>query len=216
MPRIFQKARDPFSCYSHFLGAVGSVIGLFLMLSHAVRQHAGAMTMVSVSLFCLSLTALYTASAVYHYSLAGEQTLRLLKKLDHSMIYILIAGSYTPIVLRYLKAPDSYLFLAVIWGIALFGIAVKLLWIDAPRLLGTILYLLMGWAVLFRLDVVLSMATPAIVLLALGGLSYTIGGVIYILKKPNCSPLIGFHELFHLFVLAGSLAHYLVVYWFVL
>ncbi|MBS5164453.1 MAG: PAQR family membrane homeostasis protein TrhA [Butyricicoccus sp.] len=216
MPRIFQKARDPFSCYSHFLGAVGSVIGLFLMLSHAVRQHAGAMTMVSVSLFCLSLTALYTASAVYHYALAGEQTLRLLKKLDHSMIYILIAGSYTPIVLRYLKAPDSYLFLAVIWGIALFGIAVKLLWIDAPRLLGTILYLLMGWAVLFRLDVVLSMATPAIVLLALGGLSYTIGGVIYILKKPNCSPLIGFHELFHLFVLAGSLAHYLVVYWFVL
>lgn len=216
MPRIFQKARDPFSCYSHFLGAVGSVIGLFLMLSRAVRQHAGAMTMVSVSLFCLSLTALYTASAVYHYALAGEQTLRLLKKLDHSMIYILIAGSYTPIVLRYLKAPDSYLFLAVIWGIALFGIAVKLLWIDAPRLLGTILYLLMGWAVLFRLDVVLSMATPAIVLLALGGLSYTIGGVIYILKKPNCSPLIGFHELFHLFVLAGSLAHYLVVYWFVL
>lgn len=216
MPRIFQKARDPFSCYSHFLGAVGSVIGLFLMLSHAVRQHAGAMTMVSVSLFCLSLTALYTASAVYHYALAGEQTLRLLKKLDHSMIYILIAGSYTPIVLRYLKAPDSYLFLAVIWGIALFGIAVKLLWIDAPRLLGTILYLLMGWAVLFRLDVVLSMATPAIVLLALGGLSYTIGGVIYILKKPNCSPLIGFHELFHLLVLAGSLAHYLVVYWFVL
>lgn len=216
MPRIFQKARDPFSCYSHFLGAVGSVIGLFLMLSHAVRQYAGAMTMVSVSLFCLSLTALYTASAVYHYALAGEQTLRLLKKLDHSMIYILIAGSYTPIVLRYLKAPDSYLFLAVIWGIALFGIAVKLLWIDAPRLLGTILYLLMGWAVLFRLDVVLSMATPAIVLLALGGLSYTIGGVIYILKKPNCSPLIGFHELFHLFVLAGSLAHYLVVYWFVL
>lgn len=83
-------------------------------------------------------------------------------------------------------------------------------------MLGTILYLLMGWAVLFRLDVVLSMATPAIVLLALGGLSYTIGGVIYILKKPNCSPLIGFHELFHLFVLAGSLAHYLVVYWFVL
>lgn len=216
MPRIFQKARDPFSCYSHFLGAVGSVIGLFLMLSHAVRQHAGGMTMVSVSLFCLSLTALYTASAVYHYALAGEQTLRLLKKLDHSMIYILIAGSYTPIVLCYLKAPDSYLFLAVIWGIALFGIAVKLLWIDAPRLLGTILYLLMGWAVLFRLDVVLSMATPAIVLLALGGLSYTIGGVIYILKKPNCSPLIGFHELFHLFVLAGSLAHYLVVYWFVL
>ncbi|MBS5145267.1 MAG: hemolysin III family protein [Butyricicoccus pullicaecorum] len=216
MPCVFRRAREPFSCYSHFLGAIGGVIGLILMLFHAVGQHADALTICSVSLFCLSITALYTASAVYHYALAGEQTLRLLKKLDHSMIYVLIAGSYTPIVLRYMKAPDSYLFLAVIWGIALFGIAVKLLWIDAPRFLGTILYLLMGWAVLFRFDVVLSMSPPAIALLAIGGFSYTIGGIIYILKKPNFSPMIGFHELFHLFVLAGSLAHYFVVYWFVL
>ena len=167
-------------------------------------------------LFGLSLIALYSASAVYHYARAGEQVLRVLKKLDHSMIYVLIAGSYTPIVLKYMQAPGAYLFLMVIWGIALFGIAVKLVWIDAPRFLGTILYLLMGWAVIFRFDVVLSMPAPAITLLAIGGLSYTIGGVIYILKKPNLSQVLGFHELFHLFVLAGSVAHYLVVFWFVL
>ena len=140
----------------------------------------------------------------------------MLKKLDHSMIYVLIAGSYTPIVLKYMQAPGAYLFLMVIWGIALFGISVKLVWIDAPRFLGTILYLLMGWAVIFRFDVVLSMPAPAITLLAIGGLSYTIGGVIYILKKPNLSEVLGFHELFHLFVLAGRGAHYLMVFWFVL
>lgn len=212
----FQKAREPFSSYSHFIGAVFSAVGLVFMLFHAVQEHAGIQTICSVLLFCLSLIALYTASAVYHYARTGEQKLRMLKKLDHSMIYVLIAGSYTPVVLRYMEAPDSYLFLAVIWGIALFGIGVKLLWIDAPRFLGTILYLLMGWAVLFRLDAVFAMPPRAILLLAAGGLLYTIGGIIYILKKPNLSEMIGFHELFHLFVLAGSLAHYLMVYWFVL
>lgn len=216
MPRMFQRARDPFSSYSHFIGAIGGAAGLLFMLFHAAQERVSIQTAVSVSLFCLSLIALYTASAVYHYSLGGEHVLRVLKKLDHSMIYVLIAGSYTPVVLRYMAAPDSYLFLAVIWGIALFGIAVKLLWIDAPRFLGTILYLLMGWAVIFRFDVVLAMPAPAIALLATGGVSYTIGGVIYILKKPNLSAMIGFHELFHLFVLAGSLAHYLMVFWFVL
>lgn len=216
MPRLFQKAREPFSSYSHFIGAVGGAAGLIFMLFEAERQGTGIQTACSVLLFCLSLIALYTASAVYHYSLAGEHVLCVLKKLDHSMIYVLIAGSYTPVVLRYMPAPDVYVFLAVIWGIALFGITVKLLWINAPRFLGTILYLLMGWAVIFRFDVVLAMPAPAITLLAVGGLSYTIGGVIYILKKPNLSKMIGFHELFHLFVLAGSLAHYLMVFWFVL
>lgn len=216
MPKTFVKAREPFSSYSHFLGAVAAAGGLVVLLVRAAVQGADGMTALSVLLFGLSLIALYSASAAYHYSLRGEKTLRVLKKLDHSMIYVLIAGSYTPVVLKYMEAPSAYAFLAVIWGIALFGIAVKLIWIDAPRFLGTILYLLMGWAVIFRFDVVLSMPLPAIVLLAIGGVSYTIGGVIYILKKPNLPHGLGFHELFHLFVLAGSAAHYLMVFWFVL
>lgn len=216
MPRTFTRARDPFSSYSHFLGAVAAAAGLLVLLVRAAWLHVPVQTGVSVLLFGLSLIALYTASAVYHYSLRGEHVLRVLKKLDHSMIYVLIAGSYTPVVLRYMAAPDSYWFLAIIWGIALFGIAVKLIWIDAPRFLGTALYLLMGWAVVFRFDVVLAMPAPAIALLALGGVLYTAGGVIYIAKKPNLSAAIGFHELFHLFVLAGSLCHYLMVFLFVL
>ena len=216
MPKTFLKAREPFSSYSHFIGAVAAGAGLLIMLLRGVADGVSLQTGLSVLLFCLSLIALYTASAVYHYSLRGEHVIRVLKKLDHSMIYVLIAGSYTPVVLRYMDAPDSYVFLAVIWGIALFGIGAKLLWIDAPRFLGTILYLLMGWAVVFRFDVVLAMPAPAIALLAAGGLAYTVGGVIYILKKPNLSTVVGFHELFHLFVLAGSLCHYLMVFLYVL
>ena len=216
MPKSFLKAREPFSSYSHFIGAVAAGAGLLIMLLRGVADGVSLQTGLSVLLFCLSLIALYTASAVYHYSLRGEHVIRVLKKLDHSMIYVLIAGSYTPVVLRYMDAPDAYVFLAVIWGIALFGIGAKLLWIDAPRFLGTILYLLMGWAVVFRFDVVLAMPAPAIALLAAGGLAYTVGGVIYILKKPNLSAVVGFHELFHLFVLAGSLCHYLMVFLYVL
>lgn len=216
MPRTFARAREPFSSYSHFIGAVGAGAGLLVMLIRAIQLGVSMQTGISVLLFCLSLIALYTASAVYHYSLSGEHVLRVLKKLDHSMIYVLIAGSYTPIVLRYMPSNEAYIFLAVIWGIALFGIGAKLLWIDAPRFLGTILYLLMGWAIVFRFDAVLSMPAPAIFLLALGGISYTIGGIIYILKKPNLSKTVGFHELFHLFVLGGSICHYVMVFLFVL
>ena len=145
-----------------------------------------------------------------------RQLLRRLKKLDHSMIYVLIAGSYTPIILKFMPAPRSYVFLGVIWLIALTGIAIKLLWIDAPRLIGTALYLALGWAIAFDFGVVLSMPAPAIALLAAGGLSYTVGGVIYIAKKPNLGKMIGFHELFHLFVIVGSVCHYLMVFLYVL
>ena len=106
--------------------------------------------------------------------------------------------------------------MGAIWGIALFGIAVKLLWIDAPRFLGTILYLLLGWAIVADFSVVLSMPAPAIALLAAGGISYTIGGLIYIAKRPNPGPVVGFHELFHLFVLAGSIFHYFMVFLYVI
>ena len=217
MPRVFLRAREPFSSYSHFVGAVLSGIGLFAMLLRLMLDDtvSGQLAVAAV-VFCLSLIALYSASTIYHFSGRGEAVLRRLKKLDHSMIYVLIAGSYTPIVLRYMPAPRSYLFLGAIWLIALSGIAIKLLWIDAPRLLGTALYLALGWAIALDFGVVLSMPAPAIFLLAAGGLSYTVGGIVYITKKPNLGAVLGFHELFHLFVIAGSLCHYLMVFWYVL
>ena len=199
MPRLFLHAREPFSSYSHFIGAVLSGAGLACMLLRMFVTGADGITIFSVTLFCLSLIALYSASSIYHFSGRGESVLRILKKLDHSMIYVLIAGSYTPIVLKFMPYPKAFYFVGVIWAIALFGIAVKLLWIDAPRFLGTILYLLLGWAIVTDFGVVLS-----------------IGGLIYIMKRPNLSPVIGFHELFHLFVLAGSIFHYLMVFLYVI
>ena len=224
MPRAFLKARDPFSCYSHFVGAVLSVSGLLILLLRLLfdpdisGQLAGAAVVFvsTLGVNVTSLIALYSASSVYHFSLRGEAVLRRLKKLDHSMIYVLIAGSYTPIILKFMPAPRSFLFLGVIWLIALTGIAVKLLWIDAPRLIGTALYLALGWAIAFDFGVVLSMPSPAIALLAAGGLAYTAGGIIYISKRPNFSTLLGFHELFHLFVIVGSICHYLMVMLYVL
>lgn len=217
MPRAFLKAREPFSCYSHFVGAVLSAVGLFALLVRLLLQPdiSGQLAGAAV-VFCLSLIALYSASSAYHFSGRGEAVVRRLKKLDHSMIYVLIAGSYTPIILKFMPAPRCFVFLGVIWLIALTGIAVKLLWIDAPRLIGTALYLSLGWAIAFDFGVVLSMPSPAVELLAAGGLSYTVGGIIYILKKPNFSRLLGFHELFHLFVIAGSVCHYLMVMLYVL
>ena len=217
MPRAFLKAREPFSCYSHFVGAVLSAVGLFALLVRLLVQPdiSGQLAGAAV-VFCLSLIALYSASSAYHFSGRGEAVVRRLKKLDHSMIYVLIAGSYTPIILKFMPAPRCFVVLVVIWLIALTGIAVKLLWIDAPRLIGTALYLALGWAIAFDFGVVLSMPSPAVELLAAGGLSYTVGGIIYILKKPNFSRLLGFHELFHLFVIAGSVCHYLMVMLYVL
>ncbi len=172
MPRAFLKAREPFSSYSHFIGAVLSGAGLFVLLVRLLFDPSvtGSLAAAAV-VFCLSLIALYSASSVYHFSGRGEAVLRRLKKLDHSMIYVLIAGSYTPIILKFMPAPRSYVFLGVIWLIALTGIAIKLLWIDAPRLIGTALYLALGWAIAFDFGVVLSMPVPAIALLAAGGLS---------------------------------------------
>ncbi len=217
MPDVFRKARDPFSSYSHFVGAVLSGAGLFAVLMRLLFGHTVSFGMgLAAIIFCLSLIALYSASSVYHFSLRGEQVLKRLKKLDHSMIYVLIAGSYTPIVLRYMPAPNCYVFLSVIWSVALLGILVKLIWIDAPRALGTALYLILGWAVVFQFGAVLAMPAPAAVLLAAGGLAYTAGGAIYIIKKPNLGLSFGFHELFHLFVIAGSLFHYAMVFLFVL
>ena len=217
MPRVFQKAREPFSSYSHFVGAVLSGLGLLIVLVRLLFGSAvsGSLAAAAV-IFCLSLIALYSASSVYHFSEKGEAVVRRLKKLDHSMIYVLIAGSYTPILLRYMPSPRCYVFLGAVWLVALAGIAVKLLWIDAPRLIGTALYLAVSGKMAYDFGAVLSMPVPAIALLAAGGLSYTVGGIIYMAKKPNLGPLIGFHELFHLFVIVGSLCHYAMVFWYVL
>ena len=210
------KAREPISSFSHFIGAVVFALATVLLVGKTLAFDGWTpKILIGVVVFGVSLVALYSASAIYHFSNGSAKRILRLRKLDHSMIYVLIAGSYTPILLKYLPQRESLIFVSVIWGCAVLGVVIKLCWFSAPRWLQTLLYIAMGWAVLFDVSVFRDMSGVAVFLLAAGGISYTVGGIIYIIKRPNLSPTWGFHELFHLFILLGSVFHYLMVLFYV-
>ncbi len=211
MNRLFAKAREPINSFTHFLGVIFALAGGALLLSCTFVGEPTAGSLWSVLLFSLSMLLLYGASSWYHYSNGSEQVLRRLRKLDHSMIYVLIAGSYTPICLSYMPGNKGIIFTAVLWAVALIGSLLKLCWLDAPRWLSTAIYLLMGWSILFDWQSLSLLPMGAVLLLLCEGISYSIGALCYIAKKPNLSPAIGFHEIFHLFILLGTFFHFLTV-----
>ena len=216
MSLYFTKAREPMSSFTHLIGAVFFAVATILLIVKTLLQpHWNAKVLVGIILFGASLIALYVASSVYHFATGSDRKLLILRKLDHAMIYVLIAGTYTPILLQYMTGIKGWVFVAAIWACAALGIIIKLCWFGAPRWLQTLLYVAMGWAVLFDISVLQAMNGIAVLLLAAGGISYTAGAVIYMLKKPNFAPSFGFHELFHIFVLMGSLCHFLMIFFFV-
>ena len=180
--RFFKKAMDPVSSETHFIGAVLSLATLVMMIIIAIIEGSDHLTIIGIIVFGLSSIALYSASCLYHYYNANEDNKikLILRKLDHSMIYVLIAGTYTPICLSYLEYPHSIYFLAVIWAIACVGIIIKLFWMNAPRFISTIFYLLMGWALIFDLPAFSKVPLGCLGLIACGGISYTIGAIVYI------------------------------------
>lgn len=216
MMSYLAKAREPISSLSHLIGAIVFAFATLLLIGKTlVFDDWSPKILVGVIIFGVSLVALYSASAIYHFSNGSAKKILRLRKLDHSMIYVLIAGSYTPILLKYLPQKESLIFVSVIWGCAVVGTIIKLCWFSAPRWLQTLLYIAMGWAVLFDVSVFRNMSGVAVFLLAAGGISYTVGGIIYIIKRPNLSKDWGFHELFHLFILLGSVFHYMMVLFYV-
>lgn len=216
MSRYMNKARDPISSLTHLIGAVFFAAATILLICKTVIwSEWSVQVLVGVILFGCSLVALYSASSIYHFFSGSQKTMLILRKLDHAMIYVLIAGTYTPILLKYLAGLESWIFTIAMWACALVGIIIKLCWFSAPRWLQTMLYLVMGWAILFDISIFQSMSGAAVFLLAAGGISYTVGGIIYMIKKPNISDKFGFHELFHIFVLLGSLFHFLMIFFYV-
>lgn len=216
MSQYLMKAREPISSFTHMIGAVAFAFLTVLLIAKALFYDAWSpKILVGVIVFGVSLVALYSASAIYHYSNGSKHKILILRKLDHSMIYVLIAGSYTPILLKYMPQREGLIFISVMWLCAAVGVLIKLCWFSAPRWLQTVLYIAMGWAVLFDISIFKEMSGVALFLLAAGGISYTIGGIIYIAKKPNISEKFGFHELFHIFVLLGSVFHYLMILFYV-
>ena len=217
MSRFFaQKAREPMSSYTHFWGALASTIATVLMVVWGILSKSSGIVVVGAAVFGLSLVALYSASSVYHFVVAGEKCLLRLRKLDHAMIYVLIAGSYTPVCLAYMDRAKALTFLGAMWGVAVIGILIKLVWLNAPRILYTALYLAMGWAIVLDLPALAAMPSGCFGFILAGGLLYSTGAILYIIKRPNIPRGWGFHELFHLFILAGSACHVLAVLLFIL
>ena len=211
----FQKAREPMNSYTHFLGVLFALVSAILLLSLTIGFNFSATTLASVLIFCVSMVLLYGASSWYHYSNGTAKVLARLRKLDHAMIYVLIAGSYTPICLKYMGGSKGIIFSVVLWMVALVGSIVKLCWMNAPRWLSTAFYLLMGWSIVFDWQSLTVLPAGAVALLLCEGISYSIGAVCYIIKKPNLSHILGFHEIFHLFILLGTLFHFMTVLFYV-
>lgn len=209
MGRFF---REPASGFSHLAGAVLSVAALISLLWVAISNR-DVWQIASFSIFGASMILLYSASATYHLVNASENVVRILQKIDHSMIFILIAGTYTPICLTMLRGALGYRLLALIWSCAVAGIAMKMFFFNIPRLLYTGIYLIMGWIAVFVIVPLYRAGGPRPLLwLLAGGLMYTAGGVIYAIKKPDIFPgWLGFHEIFHIFVILGSAAHYVMI-----
>lgn len=206
------RFRDPISGLTHLLGAILSVGALVWLLWVAIRQGS-VWQIVSFTVFGVSLILLYTSSAIYHIVQASARVIQNLRRLDHTMIFVLIAGTYTPFCLGPLRGPWGFWLLGVIWGVGILGILFSIFWIDAPRWLTTGLYLVMGWAIVVAaVPLVRSLPSGALIWLAVGGLMYSLGAVIYATKRPNPLPgVFGFHEIWHLFVLAGSFSHFVSV-----
>lgn len=206
--------RDPISSITHLLAGGLSVIALILLISkQLVMGNINTMLFVSSIIFGVSMILLYFTSGIYHaISSTKEKAIAVMKKVDHSMIYILIAGSYSPFCLYVLPKKVGIPVFIILWIIAISGITLKVFWINMPRVLSTALYIGMGWVALFVIkDLYLNLVTPAFLLLVLGGVFYTIGGVIYAIKKPNFKNW-NFHDIFHIFTMLGSLAHFLLLF----
>jgi len=209
--------REITSALTHLGGAIFAVIGMIMLLYNAIQSN-NTMSIIAFIIFGLSMILLYSTSTIYHFIDASRKNAKLvMRKLDHIMIFVLISGTYTPICLLTLQNSVGYKLLSVVWSITLIGVFIKIFWINAPRWISSGLYIGMGWiSVLVFSPLVKSMALGGVLWLVLGGLMYTVGGVIYGLKKPNIDkPWFGFHELFHLFVLAGTFCHFIMMYFYI-
>lgn len=214
---LFLHMKEPGNTITHLIGALLSVVGLIYMIYLAVKDHNG-FYLAGGLIFGISLIALYSASTIYHWIPGSERLSGILRKVDHAMIYVLIAGTYTPICLITLKGFMGTALLIGVWTLAITGIVVKLLWMSAPRWLYTGFYLFLGWlAIFFIYPIYKAMPMTGFICLVTGGLMYTVGSVIYA-KKSEALRLarLGFHEIFHLFILAGSAFHFIMVSRFVM
>ena len=208
--KVITKLREPFNGLSHLGGAIAALFGQIGLL---IIGWDGISKIISVLVYGLSLIMLFSASAAYHLAKAGPKTMQILRKLDHSAIFLLIAGTYTPFCLNAFTGFYRWGLLAIIWSIAVIGISIKIFYISAPRWLNAVVYVLMGWLCITAIgEMTVALTTFSMLWLIAGGIIYTLGALVYATKIFNFIPgKFGFHEVWHIFVLLGAMAHFIAV-----
>ena len=217
--QLKEHIKDPGSAITHFIGMLMAIFAAIPLLLKAAREPS-KVYIIAITVYAASLILLYAASTTYHTFDKSKKVNTILKKIDHMMISVLIAGSYTPICLLVLGGRTGIILLAIVWSFAIAGILIKAFWVYCPKWVSSVLYIGMGWTCVLAFTQLLNSLNPAAFgwLLA-GGIIYTVGGVIYALKLPifnSKHKYFGSHEIFHLFVMAGSACHFVVMYAFVL
>ena len=211
--------KEPGSAITHFIGMLMAIFAAVPLLIKAAHEPS-RIYIISLAIYAASLILLYAASTTYHTFDISPKVNTILKKIDHMMISVLIAGSYTPVCLIVLKGKTGIILLSIVWAIAIAGILIKAFWVYCPKWVSSVLYIGMGWTCVLAFTQILNNMSPAAFgwLLA-GGIIYTVGGIIYALKLPIFNSRhknFGSHEIFHLFVMGGSACHFVVMYAFLL
>ena len=207
--------KEPGSAITHFIGMLMATFAAVPLLIKAAHEPS-RIYVISLAVYSVSMILSYAASTTYHTFDISAKINTILKKWDHMMISVLIAGSYTPICLLVLKGKTGLILLAIVWSFAIVGILIKAFWVYCPKWVSSILYIGMGWTCVLAFTQILnSMSRTSFIWLLTGGIIYTVGGIIYALKLPIFNSKhknFGSHEIFHLFVMGGSMCHFVVMY----
>ncbi len=208
--KYYSPIEEKINIISHAIGFILSIVALVLLVTHATL-HGDVWHIVSFSIFGASLIILYAASTFYHSAKKSELRNRL-NIIDHASIYVLIAGTYTPFTLVTLKGTIGWVIFGISWGLAVTGIILKLFFTGKYNLISTIMYVLMGWVIVFAIKPLINnLPLAGLLWLVAGGISYTIGAILYGIKKIKFN-----HAIFHMFVLIGSFCHFMSVFFYVL
>lgn len=211
--------REPVNGITHFIGAILSITGLIAMLLKvSTTNNSATSTYVAIISFGVGMILLYSASATYHSIITSDRIIKVFKKLDHTMIFVLIMGSYAPFCLIALHNTAGYILFTAVASACTLGIIFKLCWVTCPRWLSSTIYIAVGWFAIFAIYPISKvLSSMGIFLLLFGGILYSVGGVIYALKKDRFKiGVFGTHEIFHIFIMLGTLCHFIAVYFCIL
>ncbi|HVN15888.1 MAG TPA: hemolysin III family protein [Anaerolineales bacterium] len=206
---FFKKLREPVNSLTHWGGALLALIGLVALLIVGWSTPA---KIISLTIYGVSLIAMFSASATYHMVRVKDKALEIFRKVDHSAIYLLIAGTYTPFCVNVFTGFWKWGLLSIIWSLAAIGIIVKIFIIRAPRWVTAGIYVMMGWLCVIAIGQFILLPAWIITWMIIGGVTYTLGAIVYVTKIFNFVPgVFGFHEVWHIFVLLAAIAHFIAV-----